>query len=167
MLQFHRRRPWWREFTPIMIVAPLAAFTGVFLLGGSNPTAGFETPRPTAADREAANFALCGGWGERDNCVIDGDTFWYRGDKIRIADINTPEVSEPDCAREARLGAEATERLQTLLNAGPFTLETIDRDRDAYDRLLRTVTRDGKSLGATLIREGLAEEWQGYRRSWC
>jgi micrococcal nuclease len=84
-----------------------------------------------------------------------------------VADINTPEVSEPGCAREAELGAAATDRLQALLNEGAFELENVDRDRDQYGRLLRVVTREGESLGATMVAEGLAEEWQGYRRDWC
>jgi endonuclease YncB( thermonuclease family) len=92
---------------------------------------------------------------------------WYQGEKVRIADINTPETSDPGCAHEAQLGAEATERLQALLNAGAFTLESVDRDRDKYGRLLRTVTRGGESVGEVLVREGLAEEWQGFRRDWC
>ena len=76
-------------------------------------------------------------------------------------------VSSPGCAEEAALGARATGRLHALLNAGPFTLEPVDRDRDAYDRLLRVVTRRGESLGDVLVREGLAEDWRGYRGSWC
>jgi len=126
--------------------------------------AGAEPP----ADPEAANFGLCKGPGRRD-CVVDGDTFWYGGAKIRIADINTPETSQPACPREAALGREAAARLQALLNAGPFTLApgTGSRDRDRYGRLLRTVTRGGESLGARLVREGLAEPWQGRRGSWC
>ena len=31
----------------------------------------------------------------------------------------------------------------------------------------RIVTRDGESLGDALVREGLAETWQGRRGSWC
>ena len=120
----------------------------------------------TAIDRERAYFVPCSG-PPRDNCVVDGDTFWYAGEKIRVADINTPEVSEPQCPREAALGARASARLQALLNQGAFTLETVDRDRDAYGRLLRTVTREGVSVGAVLVREGLAEEWQGTRGGWC
>ena len=168
LLPFRRtpKRPWWREVSPITVALPLAAFTAVFVWPTARTGEALDLPR-RGQDREAANFAMCGGSGERDNCVVDGDTFWYRGDKIRIADINTPEVSEPDCVREARLGARATGRLHALLNAGPFTLEAVDRDSDAYGRLLRTVTRGGESLGATLVGEGLAEEWQGYRRSWC
>jgi micrococcal nuclease len=154
-----------------MVMGPLAAFTAVFLFGLPTGWA-IDLPRPeqvaSGADREAARFGLCGGMGSAGgNCVIDGDTFWYGGEKIRIADINTPETSEPECAREAQLGAAATGRLHALLNEGAFTLEPIDRDRDQYGRLLRTVTRDGESLGAVLVDEGLAEEWQGYRGSWC
>ena len=40
-------------------------------------------------------------------------------------------------------------------------------DLNTYGRLLRVVTRDGASLGETLVDEGLAEEWKGYRGSWC
>jgi len=133
---------------------------------------GFAVPASpaVAADREAASFALCAGPG-RVTCVVDGDTFWYRGQKIRIADINAPEVSHPGCPREAALGQAATGRLLALLNQGAFSLapDPADpgRDRDRYGRLLRTVTRDGASLGGALVREGLAEKWKGYRGNWC
>lgn len=119
-----------------------------------------------AQDREQGTFSICKGHG-RITCVVDGDTIWYRGDKIRIADINTPEVSQPDCRYEADLGAQATNRLLALLNQGPFTLEREGRDTDHYGRLLRVITRDGQSLGAALVAEGLAEEWQGRRGDWC
>ncbi len=156
------------EFAPIMVVLPLAAFTAVFLWGG--PPVGLAFPKGAAtasmADRESANFGRCSG-PVRYNCVVDGDTLWYRGTKIRIADINTPEVSKPGCAYEAALGAKATRRLEALLNEGPFTLETIDRATDKYGRQLRVVTRGGRSLGEQLVAEGLAERWKGYRRNWC
>ena len=116
--------------------------------------------------RATASFGLCSGPG-RVTCVVDGDTLWYRGEKIRIADINAPEVSHPACSHEAALGAQATTRLVVLLNRGPFTLEPIDRNRDRYGRLLRTVTRGGASVGEELVREGLAEQWKGYRGNWC
>lgn len=61
--------------------------------------------------------------------------------------------------------------MRALLNAGAFSLQPPesggDRDRDRYGRLLRTVTRDGASLGAVLVDEGLAEEWGGTRLEWC
>jgi len=111
-------------------------------------------------------YVKCGK-AKRINCIVDGDTFWHRGAKIRIADINTPETSRPGCAYEAGLGARATLRLTQLLNAGPFTLEQQGRDVDRYGRQLRIVTRDGQSLGTVLVAEGLAESWTGRRRDWC
>ena len=87
--------------------------------------------------------------------------------KIRLADINAPEVSEPGCDAEARLGERATQRLTELLNAGPFTLEAADRPTDRYGRRLAVVTRHGASVGMALVDEGLAEEWRGHRRDWC
>ncbi|WP_326493098.1 thermonuclease family protein [Novosphingobium sp. SL115] len=120
----------------------------------------------TSRDGERARFDLCG-TGARVTCVVDGDTFWYGGTKVRIADINTPETSQPGCAAEAKLGLRATRRLVQLLNEGPFTLEIKGRAQDRYGRALRVVTRGGASLGAILETEGLAEHWQGKRRDWC
>ena len=114
----------------------------------------------------AAAFALCAD-GPRTTCVVDGDTFWLIGEKVRIADINAPETHGAACASELARGETATRRLIALLNAGPFQLEAGARDRDRYGRLLRTVRRNGRSLGEALVAEGLAERWQGRRGSWC
>jgi endonuclease YncB( thermonuclease family) len=121
---------------------------------------------PAPQDREAASFALCTGLA-RVTCVVDGDTFWYRGLKIRIADINAPELGHPSCASEARLAEAATRRLTDLLNAGPFTLAVEGREIDRYGRALRVVLRGGRSLGGVLEREGLDEHWHGHRGDWC
>ena len=98
--------------------------------------------------------------------VIDGDTFRYGGEKIRIADIDTPEVNG-DCAYERRLAAQATDRLDALLRQGPFELHAVGRDEDRYGRKLRVVTRGGRSLGDQLVAEGLARTWTGRREPWC
>src|SRR5687768_1103878 len=119
-----KERPWWRRVSPIMVMLPLGAFTGVFLFGGPPAALGWPgdkedtpavveqpsqrlwsttpealdaaqprivgSPADGAADRDGGTmrFGFCGG-GYNDNCVIDGDTFRYGGEKIRIADINT------------------------------------------------------------------------------
>ena len=99
--------------------------------------------------------------------VIDGDTFRYRGDKIRVADIDAPEVRSR-CDEEAELAARATDRFSELLSDGPFVLEPISgRDQDRYGRKLRIVTRNGRSLGDQLVGEGLARTWSGRREAWC
>ncbi len=114
----------------------------------------------------AALFALCAN-GPRTTCVVDGDTFWLNGEKIRIADINAPETHGARCPFEQALGDAATRRLTALLNAGSFLLEVQGRERDRYGRLLRVVTRKGRSLGSQLVSEGYAEPWRGKRSDWC
>ena len=98
--------------------------------------------------------------------IVDGDTFWYGGEKIRIADIDTPEV-RGRCPYETQLAAQATNRMSALLAAGPFELHAVERDTDRYGRKLRVVTRGGRSLGDQLVAEGLARTWTGRREPWC
>lgn len=114
----------------------------------------------------AAAFSLCTA-SPRDTCVVDGDTFWLNGEKIRIADINAPETHEAGCPAERALGDRAARRLTQLLNSGAFALEVEGRTTDRYGRQLRVVRRDGRSLGAQLVSEGLAEPWRGRRSDWC
>jgi endonuclease YncB( thermonuclease family) len=121
---------------------------------------------PARGRTRTASFTMCGS-GSRHDCVVDGDTFWTGGIKIRIADIDAPETHPPRCASEAQLGEAATQRLLALLNEGPFTLATAGRDEDRYGRKLRIVERNGRSLGAALVSEGLAREWTGHREPWC
>lgn len=100
--------------------------------------------------------------------VIDGDTFVYAGARIRIADIDTPEV-HGRCPEESGLAAEATRRLEVLLAQGPFELYRLPngREHDRYGRELRIVTRGGRSLGDVLVAEGLARTWTERREPWC
>lgn len=116
--------------------------------------------------QHSASFSLCHTGGGQ-NCVVDGDTFYLDGEKIRIADIDAPETHPARCAEEDALGTRATTRLAELLGAGSFTLDAADRPTDRYGRRLAIVTRDGQSIGGMLVSEGLAREWEGARRPWC
>jgi endonuclease YncB( thermonuclease family) len=99
--------------------------------------------------------------------VVDGDTFYLGGEKIRIAGIDAPETHPSRCPSEEALGNAATARLQELLSGGAITLSSIDRDRDRYGRLLRNVAVDGQDVGDTLVAEGVARPYGSGRRSWC
>lgn len=115
----------------------------------------------------SASFGFCHEGGGT-NCVVDGDTFWFQGVKIRVADIDTPETHPPRCAAEAERGTAATRRLQQLLNAGTFTLTSVGEDSDRYGRKLRIVERGGQSLGDVMVSEGLARSYSGGPRAgWC
>lgn len=129
---------------------------------------GTGLPRRSAArnDGVRASFGLCH-FGGGSNCVVDGDTFWIGGEKVRIAGIDAPETHPPRCADEARLGEAATQRLRALLNSGAVTMTGIGRDRDTYGRLLRDVQVDGADVGEALIGAGLAREYGSGRRGWC
>ncbi|MEO7503737.1 MAG: hypothetical protein ABIT69_00970 [Sphingomicrobium sp.] len=92
-----------------------------------------------------ATFIACK-WGGGTNCVVDGDTIYLEGQKIRIAGIDAPETHKYDCPEELALGEQAAVRLQSLLNAGAITLSSIDRDEDVYGRKLRNVAVVARTL---------------------
>lgn len=120
-----------------------------------------------AGSKVSLPFQVCA-TGSREACVVDGDTIWLSGQKIRIADIDAPEVSEPKCSSELALGNRATARMLELINEGSFELKAWPgRDADRYGRKLRVLIRDGRSLGDILVSEGLARTWSGRREPWC
>lgn len=150
----------WIRAVVIMLLGGASA--GLVVASGST---GLGWPGRSAEARTIA-FGLCHSGGGT-NCVVDGDTFWMQGERIRLADIDAPETHPPRCAREARLGKAATRRLQVLLSEGPVTLQSPGRDTDRYGRKLRIATRGGVSIGERLVDEGLARPWEGRRRPWC
>ncbi len=123
-----------------------------------------DTNEPARAVRASFGYCHTGGG---TNCVVDGDTFYISGEKVRIAGIDAPETHPPRCADEARLGNAATEKLNALLNSGAVTMTSIDRDRDTYGRLLRNVAVDGEDVGEAMISAGVAREYGSGRRPWC
>lgn len=151
-----------------LAVSALLGLAGAAELGHPAQAQVTAALQPSAADRERAQFPLCNG-PRRFTCVVDGDTIWYRGAKIRIADIDTPEVARPRCAREAELGRRATGRLQSLLSEAPFRLEPPPDGRlqDRFGRELRVVKRGEASIGTVLVREGLARRWGSRGGGWC
>lgn len=119
------------------------------------------------APKTSKRFSLCSG-PVRVTCVVDGDTLWLDGVKIRVADIDTPEVSNFKCRAEKALGDRATRRLLQLVNQGPFEVQSLgDRDEDKHGRKLRVLVRGSRTLGDILVREGLARTWTGRRQPWC
>jgi endonuclease YncB( thermonuclease family) len=114
------RRPRRRLRAPWQPLAILAAVAGS-LWFAAEPYPNLRSANGALAMNGSGVFALCVGASER-NCVIDGDTIRYGGTKIRLEDIDAPEVFSPSCASEAARGRRATRRLLELINAGPFQL---------------------------------------------
>ena len=139
----------------------MIAGVGLYEVVGSQAPLAFASAGATAT-----NFGLCH-TGGGTNCVVDGDTFYLNGEKVRVAGIDAPETHPPRCLEESRLGKAATDRLRELLSSGAVTLTSIDRDADAYGRKLRNVQVNGSDVGEVLIAEGLARPYGSGRRSWC
>jgi endonuclease YncB( thermonuclease family) len=137
---------------------------GVSIFRGDQQTTGQPSLSRT---KPTVTYKYCAG-SVRVNCAVDGDTFWSNGVKIRVADIDAPEIDTPRCASEKTLGDRATRRLLELINAGPFEMQPWPgRDEDKYGRKLRVLVRNGRSLGDDLVSEGLARTWTGKRQPWC
>lgn len=157
------KRAGWLPFLPLWGGAALLGTAyGAGLLGGIGKAGQLEA----AGSSTHVSFRYCF-VGGGTNCVVDGDTIWLQGRKIRIADIDAPETHDPRCAAEKQLGDRATKRLHDLLESGPISLRPIDRDQDVYGRKLRIVLVNGRSVGDTLAREGLARYYRHGRRPWC
>lgn len=80
--------------------------------------------------------------------VIDGDTFAYAGDRVRIKGLNAPELLEPG-------GFEAMKRLDELLRGGRVAM--LPAGTDAYGRLLAEVYVDETNVAETMKDEGHAK----------
>ncbi|WP_320202129.1 thermonuclease family protein (plasmid) [Agrobacterium sp. rho-13.3] len=153
-------------FVVVLVIGRLPYRPGEPEISHGFLTSSYPSFQPTMADALAERFALCDET-SRVDCVVDGDTIWFRSEKIRIADIDAPEIFSPHCRDERSIGEASRDRLLELLNGGSFTLVAGWRDTDRFGRKLRTVTRHGRSLGEMLVEEGLARRWNAPRRNWC
>ena len=127
----------------------------------------------TEPERIAETFTRCGR-GRGFACVVDGDTFRLGDRRIRIIGIDAPETHNSSCPEEARLGDQATIKLQTLLNGGAFEMVApVYGQKDRYGRDLRVVRRtrpDGstQSIADEMRESGLAHRYMGgFKPGWC
>ena len=158
-----------RGARPIVLAAILA-----ILWAGFDPLL-VEPPAFLAGEPESvsASFSRCGR-GRSFACVIDGDTFKLGQRRVRIIGIDAPETQHAKCPEEARLGEQATAKLQQLLNEGPFEMVAPAYGRqDRYGRDLRVIRRtraDGgtQSIAEEMRETGLAHRYMGgFKPGWC
>jgi endonuclease YncB( thermonuclease family) len=156
-------KPKRRDVRMALIVVP-----ALLLLGGLLDPKLIGPIGPLAATEVVtAKFTACSG-GSAPACVIDGDTFRLGDRTIRITGIDAPEIGKPLCPAEADLGRRSAARLLELLNQGQFDMiaHRLQRE-DRNGRSLMVVRRNGDSIGARLIDEGLAHRYTGFKISWC
>lgn len=99
--------------------------------------------------------------------IHDGDTVRScTGERIRIANIDAPELADsPKCRNrrrrgwcDARLGLRSRDALAVFLASGRVTIRRSGRDR--YGRTLATLMVNGRDAGQVLIAQGLARPWR-------
>lgn len=119
----------------------------------------------TASPAEAFTWRACQDGQKRVTCVVDGDTLWHQGTKIRLIGIDAPEV-EGKCRRERQLASDATVHLTALLNTGLIRIVYDGEDR--YGRALARLWVTDGEIGPAMIAAGLAEEYgTGRPPPWC
>lgn len=189
LLDVERKKRMWRRYLPLWggaVAVGLVVGIGPSILRGTPTVPGDPQPKmavqtaleekPTAVDQEWASravdsadaapagvttaFGFCQ-VGGGTNCVVDGDTLWFQGQKVRVADIDAPETHDYRCPEEKALGDRATQRLNQLVTAA----------RLRYSRLTATRTDTGASSGScwsTALASGtrsLARAWRGITRA--
>lgn len=89
--------------------------------------------------------------------VADGDTLTLQnGTKVRLLDINTPEIDHKGSKSEP-YAREAAEKLRQMVDGKYITIEMGPKEQDRYGRLLGHVyLPDGGWVNGTLVREGYA-----------
>ncbi len=101
--------------------------------------------------------------------VIDGDTYVCHDERIRVENIDAPEL-HARCAKELDAAWAAKLFAQQALD-GALVIEVKiheKRSRDRYGRTLARVLVDGYDLGSLMIEAGLARSYHGKQRlSWC
>lgn len=127
--------------------------------------------KPPAEGEAPAKGRTSGYWATVDR-VVDGDTVYVNGVKVRIVDIDTPEThASPQhgykCEAERRLGEIATAEAEALMLGGKVWVKP-SGTWDRYDRpLVRLRYARGKWYGEHMIRARLAAPWRGRKHKWC
>ena len=109
--------------------------------------------------------------------VTDGDTvkvvvtLWVSQElstSIRVRGVDTPETVGK-CESERRLAQKAKVRVAELLPVNAHvTVSNIENDKYGGRYVADIRLRDGRSLSALLISEGLARAYDGGKKSnWC
>jgi endonuclease YncB( thermonuclease family) len=158
LVRNNRRKPVSRDFLSFLIVTVLAGAAGAWIALDGLPPAGpgsaldrtvtsAFTPPPSgwAYTHAPRPMPVCGS-GRRVDCVVDGDTVWLSGIKIRIVNIDAPEI-RGRCPRESARARLATRRLAELLDRRPIRVAAEGRDRYRPDA--RGACRLRRAMSAT------------------
>ena len=96
--------------------------------------------------------------------VVDGDTIYLNGEKIRFIGIDTPELKQA-CIKEGFIdpcGVTAKENLNKKISDNK--VECIREGKDRYKRTLAECFVNDESLSSYLVRNGYAFAYRKYSK---
>ena len=102
----------------------------------------------------------------------DGDTCYVIIDgnkaKIRLLELDTPEISKPKCKAELELGLQARDYINNLIaNASMVEIKT-EYKKDYFGRTLAYLIIDGEDASAKIRSNDLGVIYQkGNKQDWC
>ena len=100
-----------------------------------------------------------------DTCYV---TFQGKNDKVRMLDLDTPEISNPKCEKEYKLGIEARDYINQLISEGKRIEFETEYNRDFFDRILSYIIVDGKNASILMVTHGLGVVYdKNNKKDWC
>jgi len=108
----------------------------------------------------------------KDKFCYDGDTCYvnFNGEKkkIRLLELDTPEISKPKCKAELELGLKARDYLNDLINNSNSIEFKTDYELDYFGRILAYLIIDGENVSAKIVENNLGVVYKkNNKKDWC
>ena len=96
--------------------------------------------------------------------IVDGDTIYLDGEKIRFTGIDTPELKQT-CSKDGVKTSCGEIAKQILIKKiGNNSIECIREGKDRYKRTLAECFVNNKSISSYLVRSGYAFAYRKYSK---
>ncbi len=117
----------------------------------------------------AIDIDMCKQGRPRITCVVDGDTLWLDGQKLRVRGYDTPEPQLQVCGGtfERELAKQASARFLALLNSDTVVFDVGGYESKSSNRRLVDIYVNGRNVGEILVEERLARRWPEGEEWWC
>jgi endonuclease YncB( thermonuclease family) len=96
--------------------------------------------------------------------IVDGDTIYLNGEKIRFTGIDTPELKQTCIKDDAKDSCGITAKQILIDKIGDNTVECIREGKDQYKRTLAECFVNNESLSSYLVRSGYAFAYRKYSK---
>ena len=107
-----------------------------------------------------------------DRYCYDGDTCYVTVDgedtKIRLLELDTPEISKPKCDQELQLGLKARDYLNNLIMSASSIAFRTDYKKDYFGRILTYLIIDGEDVSDKIVTNNLGVVYdRNNKKDWC